>query len=233
MKKTVLITGATGGIGQALVKLFHQNGYNVVINYNKNAAAAEELKEFGLPIRADITNEAEVKNMLDIARKQFGTIDVLVNNSAIQHIGMACDMPLEDFKRVVDVNLTGAFLVTKLVLNDMMYNGGKIINISSIWGQTGASCEAAYSASKAGLIGLTKALAKEYSNINVNCICPGVIETKMNAHLSKEDRDALMEEIPLKRFGTPDDVAEVALFLAEKGAYITGQVIAVNGGMYI
>lgn len=231
--KTVLITGATGGIGQALVKLFHQNGYNVVINYLNNIQAAEELKEFGFPVRADVSDMDQVENMFSLAREKFQRIDVVINNSGIQHIGMLYDTDCADWDKVISTDLTGTFNVTKCALRDMMWQGGKIINISSIWGQTGASCEAAYSAAKAGVIGLTKALAKEYSNINVNCICPGVIETKMNARLNADERQQLIDEIPLKRFGTPWEVAETALFLAEKGTYITGQVIAVNGGMYI
>jgi 3-oxoacyl-[acyl-carrier protein] reductase len=231
--KTVLITGATGGIGQALVKLFHQNGYNVVINYLNNIQAAEELKEFGFPVRADVSDMDQVENMFSLAREKFQKIDVVINNSGIQHIGMLYDTACADWDKVISTDLTGTFNVTKCALRDMMWQGGKIINISSIWGQTGASCEAAYSAAKAGVIGLTKALAKEYSNINVNCICPGVIETKMNARLNADERQQLIDEIPLKRFGTPWEVAETALFLAEKGTYITGQVIAVNGGMYI
>ena len=231
--KTVLITGATGGIGQALVKLFHQNGYNVVINYLNNIQAAEELKEFGFPVRADVSDMDQVENMFSLAREKFQRIDVVINNSGIQHIGMLYDTACADWDKVISTDLTGTFNVTKCALRDMMWQGGKIINISSIWGQTGASCEAAYSAAKAGVIGLTKALAKEYSNINVNCICPGVIETKMNARLNADERQQLIDEIPLKRFGTPWEVAETALFLAEKGTYITGQVIAVNGGMYI
>ena len=176
---------------------------------------------------------AEVEQMFDIARKKYGRIDVLINNSAIQSIGMLCDQNSQDWQKVMDVDLTGAYNTVKCALSDMMYNGGKIINISSIWGQCGASCEVAYSTAKAGLIGFTKALAKEYPNINTNCICPGVIETKMNGHLSIEDREELKNEIPMHRFGKPEEVAELALFLAEKGDYILGQVIAINGGMYI
>lgn len=233
--KTVLITGATGGIGQAMAKEFSDNGYNVVMNYYKNEEAAKKLLEKvnGIIFKADVSNMHEVEDMFEIARKKYGKIDVLINNSAIQQIGMLCDLDVNQWQKVMDVDLTGAFNTIKCALKDMMYSGGKIINISSIWGQCGASCEAAYSAAKAGLIGLTKSIAKEYPNINTNCICPGVIETPMNNHLSQEEKQQLLDEIPLKRFGKPEEVASLALFLAEKGNYILGQVIAVNGGMYM
>lgn len=233
--KTVLITGATGGIGQAMAKEFSDNGYNVVMNYYKNEEAAKKLLEKvnGIIFKADVSNIHEVEDMFEIARKKYGKIDVLINNSAIQQIGMLCDLDVNQWQKVMNVDLTGAFNTIKCALKDMMYSGGKIINISSIWGQCGASCEAAYSAAKAGLIGLTKSIAKEYPNINTNCICPGVIETPMNNHLSQEEKQQLLDEIPLKRFGKPEEVASLALFLAEKGNYILGQVIAVNGGMYM
>ena len=233
--KTVLITGSTGGIGQALAKVFSLNGYNVVANYFSNEEKAKELlKEInGIIVKADVSKQAEVEQMFNLAREKYGRIDVLINNSAIQSIGMLCDQSNEDWQRVMDIDLTGAYNTVKCALADMMYSGGKIINISSIWGQCGASCEVAYSTAKAGLIGFTKALAKEYPNINTNCICPGVIETKMNDHLSEELKEELKKEIPLNRFGKPEEVAELALFLAEKGDYILGQVIAINGGMYI
>lgn len=233
--KTVLITGATGGIGQALTKAFSLAGYNVVANYFSNEQTAKELeKEInGIFVRADVSKINEVEQMFNIAREKYGKVDVLINNSAIQSIGMLCDQKSEDWQRVIDINLTGAYNTVKCALSDMMYNGGKIINISSIWGQCGASCEVAYSTAKAGLIGFTKALAKEYPNINTNCICPGVIDTKMNNHLTEELKEELKNEIPMHRFGTPEEVAELALFLAQKGDYILGQVIGINGGMYI
>mgnify|MGYP003532547850 CR=1 FL=1 len=233
--KTVLITGATGGIGQAMANEFSDNGYNVIMNYYKNEEVAKKLLEKvnGIIFKADVSNIHEVEDMFEIARKKYGKIDVLINNSAIQQIGMLCDLDVNQWQKVMDVDLTGAFNTIKCALKDMMYSGGKIINISSIWGQCGASCEAAYSAAKAGLIGLTKSIAKEYPNINTNCICPGVIETPMNNHLSQEEKQQLLDEIPLKRFGKPEEVASLALFLAEKGNYILGQVIAVNGGMYM
>lgn len=228
--KTVLITGATGDIGQAIVKAF--KGYNVVIQYNKNEEMAENLlKEVsGIKVKCDVGDFNSVENMFKIAREKFGRIDVLINNAGIQLIKMISDTTVEEWQDIINVNLTGVFNTTKCALSDMMYQGGKIINISSIWGISGASCEAAYSAAKAGVIGFTKSAAKEYSNVNINCICPGVIESKMNEHLSEEEKQQLIDEIPLNRFGKTEEVAELCLFLAEKGNYITGQVIGVDGG---
>ncbi len=231
--KTVLITGATGDIGQAIVRAFKD--YNVVIQYNKNEEKADELlKEVkGIKVQCDVGDPESVKNMFALARQNFGKIDVLINNAGIQLIKMVIDTSFSEWQEVISANLTGVFNTTKCALEDMMYSGGKIINISSIWGISGASCEAVYSAAKAGVIGFTKAVAKEYSNINVNCICPGVIESKMNEHLSERDREELINEIPLKRFGTPQEVAELCLFLAEKGDYITGEVIKIDGGFAV
>lgn len=228
--KTVLITGATGDIGQAIVRAF--KGYNVVIQYNTNEKMADELlKEVsGIKVKCDVSDFQSVKNMFEIARKSFGKIDVLINNAGIQLIKMIADTSVEEWQNIINTDLSSVFYTTKCALEDMMYHGGKIINISSIWGISGASCEVAYSAAKAGVIGFTKALAKEYSNINVNCICPGVIESKMNEHLSSDEKDALLEEIPLNRFGKPQEVADLCLFLAEKGDYITGEVIKLDGG---
>lgn len=228
--KTVLVTGATGDIGQAIVRAFKD--YNVVIQYNKNEDIADELLKdvSGIKVQCDVSDFASVENMFTVAREMYGKIDVLINNAGIQLIKMVIDTSINEWQKIIDTNLTGVFNTTKCALNDMMYSGGKIINISSIWGISGASCEAAYSASKAGIIGFTKAVAKEYSNISVNCICPGVIKSKMNEHLSEKDREELINEIPLKRFGKPQEVAELCLFLAEKGDYITGEVIKVDGG---
>ncbi len=229
--KTVLITGATGDIGQAIVKAF--KGWNVVVQYNKNEEKADELLKIvdGIKVKCDVGNFSSVENMFEVARSKFGKIDVLINNAGVQLIKMIADTSVEEWQEVIDTDLTGVFNTTKCALKDMMYSGGKIINISSIWGISGASCEVAYSAAKAGVIGFTKALAKEYSNINVNCICPGVIESKMNEHLSDEEKDSLLEEIPLNRFGKPQEVADLCLFLAEKGDYITGETIRLDGGI--
>ena len=231
----VLVTGGAGGIGQAIVRAFAQNGHKVIINYNSSKSAAEALAAEigGIAVGADVSKLSEVEEMFARIRQEVGAVDVLVNNAGVQHQGMLCDMTEEQWRRVLDINLTGAFNTVKCALGDMLYSGGKIINISSIWGQTGASCEVAYSSAKAGLIGFTKALAKEYGNININCICPGAITTSMNSHLSEDELNELLTEIPAGRFGTPEEVAELCLFLGEKGNYITGQIIAVNGGMYI
>lgn len=230
--KNVLITGAAGDIGSALVKVFACAGYGVIIHFNKNSAAAEKLKsEYGgICVQADISNPESVKAMFDsIGDKK---IDTVINNAGVQAIKMFCDTSFEEIKEQIDVNLLGTCYVNKCAIEHMMWSGGSIINISSVWGQCGGACEAAYSAAKAGVIGLTKALAKEYGNIRVNCICPGAIEGKMNAHIKGEDLKTLIEEIPAGRLGRADEVARTALFLAEN-EYITGQIIAVNGGMYI
>lgn len=228
--KTVLITGATGDIGQAIVKAF--KGWNVVIQYNKNEQKADQLlKEVsGIKVQCDVSDFDSVENMFKIARRTFGKIDVLINNAGIQLIKMLADTTPQEWHSIIDTDLTSVFNTTKCALEDMMYQGGKIINISSIWGISGASCEVAYSAAKAGVIGFTKALAQEYSNINVNCICPGVIESKMNGHLSEEEKQNLIDEIPLRRFGKTDEVAQLCLFLAGKGDYITGETIKLDGG---
>jgi hypothetical protein len=233
--KTVLITGASGGIGQACARVFAQNGYLPILHYHKNEAAlglAEELG--GFAVRADIACSKEVQAMFAEIFGRIQKLDVLINNAGGAHRQMLCDTTPAQWQGVLDVNLTGAYHCIKCALEHMMWAGGRIINISSVWGQCGGSCEAAYSAAKAGLVGLTKALAKEYPNIGVNCICPGVIDTPMNDGFSVEERQALLEQIPAGRFGRPEEVAAAALFLASDGAaYITGQVLAVNGGLYM
>ena len=233
--KTVLFTGASGGIGQACAGIFAQNGYLPILHYHKNEAAlglAEELG--GLAVQADLSCPEEVQGMFAEIFERFQNLDVLINNAGAAHRQMLCDMTPAQWQGVLDSNLTGTYHCIKCALEHMMWNGGRIINISSVWGQCGGSCEAAYSAAKAGVIGLTRALAKEYPNIGVNCICPGVIDTPMNSGFSAEEKQALLEQIPAGRFGRPDEVAAAALFLAsDSAAYITGQVLAVNGGLYI
>lgn len=231
--KHVLITGASGGIGAACVRAFASAGYRVFGQYCTDENSAEQLKnETGVRmIRADLTDPAQVKRLFEQTETP---IDVLINNAGAASFGMLADTDEETWGKTLDVNLSAAYRVTKEALADMMWHEGTIINVSSIWGQCGGACESAYSAAKAGLIGLTKALAKEYVNLTVNCICPGVIDTKMNDHLSKEEKEALRAEIPAGRFGRPEEVAALALFLASENArYITGQVIAVNGGLYM
>ena len=234
--KTVLITGASRGIGAEIAKAFAEAGYNIVINYNTSKEQAEALakKINGLAIKADVSNQEEVEQMFAQALKKFTKIDVLVNNAGVAFKQMICDTSLQDWQKVLDINLTGTFLASKCALKDMMYSGGKIINVSSVFGLSGASCEGAYSAAKAGVIGLTKSMAKEYANVCVNCVCPGAIDTNMNNNLTKEEKQELIEEIPAGRLGTSEEVAKTVLFLASDAAdYITGQVISINGGMYI
>ncbi len=240
--KNVLITGATGGIGSAIAEAFAKNGYNVALHTNskpdeaqKNAEALSE--EFGIKsvgVKADISNENDVKSMYETLDKTFGKIDVLVNNAGVSFVSMLCDTSVDDWDRVMDINLKGTFLTSKEAMKNMVHNKwGRIINVSSVWGNVGASCEVVYSASKAGLVGFTKALAKELapSGITVTAVSPGLIDTKMNSHLSKEDVDALCDEIPMGRMGKPSEVAHAVLFLAsEEASYITAQNITVDGG---
>lgn len=240
--KNVLITGATGGIGSAIAAAFAKNGYNVALHTNSKPHEAQKnaetlAKEFGVKtvaVKADVSKETDVKAMFETLEKSFGKIDVLVNNAGVSLVSMLCDTATEDWDRVMDINLKGTFLCSKEAIKNMVHNKwGRIINISSVWGNVGASCEVAYSASKAGLVGFTKALAKELapSGITVNAVSPGLIDTKMNAHLSDDDIKELYDEIPVGRMGTPVEVANAVLFLASEGAsYITAQNITVDGG---
>ncbi len=237
--RNVVITGGSRGIGAAAAKRFADNGDRVFIVYEKNDEAAIKLeRELGVvAVKADVSKEADVVKAADKIHSSCGGVDVLVNNAAISEIKLFNDITAEDWDRMFGVNVRGAFLMTKAFLSDMINKkNGKIINVSSMWGQTGASCEVHYSASKSALIGFTRALAKELapSGICVNCVAPGVIDTEMNKGLDLEIRTALCEEIPLERIGSPDDAAESIFFLASKSAdYITGQVLGVNGGMVI
>ncbi|MBQ9846924.1 MAG: 3-oxoacyl-ACP reductase FabG [Clostridia bacterium] len=240
--KTVLVTGGSKGIGRAICEIFLNKGYKVAFCYSKDDEAAKDFlaakpstSDKLRCYKVDVSVNNEVEQMVADIADNFGTVDILVNNAAIGCIKLFTDMSEIEWQRILSVNLTGAFNCTSAVLPDMIRKkSGHIINISSMWGVTGASCEVAYSTTKAGLIGMTKALAKEVgpSNIRVNCIAPGVIDTEMNANLSREDIDALTDETPLGIIGTPLDVAKCALFLSES-EFITGQVIGVNGGMVI
>lgn len=244
MNKTVLITGASRGIGRACAMLFAQNGYNVVLNYNSSKKAIFELGDIfakagyrHLICKADVSVFEEVNSMVNTALKEFNKIDVLINNAGIAEQKLFTDITPNDFQKMLNVNIGGVFNCCKCVVPNMISRkSGNIINISSMWGQVGASCEVHYSASKAAIIGFTKALAKELgpSSINVNCIAPGVIDTDMNMNLSREDIQALKDETPLETIGTPIDIAKAALFLAsENASFITGQILGVNGGFII
>lgn len=237
--KTVLITGGSRGIGREMVRLFSKNGYRVAFTYRSSQTEAEALMaETGaLAIRADSSSEADVISAIETTISEFGEIDCLVNNAAISSFSLFTDLTLEDWNDIISVNLTGAFLYSKYAIPDMLKRKwGRIINITSMWGLVGSSCEVHYSAAKAGLIGMTKALAKELgpSGITVNAIAPGVINTDMNSALSDDDREALINDTPLMRIGEPSDIAEAALFLAgDKASFITGEVLNVSGGYVI
>lgn len=240
MSKTVFITGGSRGIGRAIAETFYKNGYNVVINYNQSEKKALELAETlpgSLALKGDISNENDVINMIDKAAERFGKIDVLVNNAGISAVKLLIDTDLAEWEKLFSVNVTGTFLASKYTSKKMIANhSGKIINISSIWGVSGASCESCYSASKGAIIAFTKALAKELgpSGITVNCVAPGFINTDMNSDLSLEDVNSFCEETPLGRIGEAEEVAKTVLFLASDSAdFITGQVIGVDGGVII
>ena len=243
-KKTVVITGSSRGIGRACAILFAKNDYNVIINYNKSKELAEELfnelKEEGYSVdifKADISNRFEANSLSNHCIGKFGKIDVLINNAGISQNKLFTDITDEDWNEMMGINLNGIFYTTQKALQYMLPEcSGKIINISSIWGMVGCSSEVHYSTSKAAIIGMTKALAKELgpSNIQVNCIAPGVIQTDMLNGIDEEILEMLREETPLMRHGTADDIANCALFLAsDKADFITGQVISPNGGFVI
>ena len=233
--KTVLVSGGTRGIGRAIVTAFAESGCRVFFLYNKSDALARELEASlgAVGIKCDVSDAEQVKKAVEIA----GDVDVLVNNAGISSIGLFTDLSDSEWRRVIDINLSSAFYLSRAVAPSMINKKcGRIINIGSMWGKTGASCEVAYSATKAGLRGFTMSLAKELgpSGITVNCIEPGVIDTEMNASLGEDAIDALVDETPLCRIGDPADVANAALFLASNGAsFITGQTIGVDGGYAI
>ena len=244
MSKTVIITGASGGIGSAATILFAEKGWNVVMNYYRSGEAAKllasSLASRGysvFPIYADVSDRSHVERMIYEAERRYGKIDALVNNAGISQQKLFTDITDSDFQKMLDVNLKGPFLCSQCVLPVMIHHkSGKIVNVSSVWGVTGGSCEVHYSASKAGLIGMTKALAKEVapSGIQVNCVAPGIIETPMNNNLTPDELSAFVDEIPLGRMGEASEVAELIYFLcSESSDYITGQVISQDGGIAI
>ena len=237
--KTVIVTGGSRGIGAAIVKELAKSGYNVVLDYNKSEEAAkkiqEELKEKGINIeifKADVSKREEVKNLIKFTLDKYKNIDILINNAGIDQIKPFTDITDEDWNNIMQVNLNSVFYCTQEVLENMIHNKkGCIINISSIWGQEGASCEVHYSCSKAAVNGLTKALAKELgpSNIRVNVVAPGMVDTDMNKNLNKDDLEKIKEEIPLGKIAKPEEIVKSVKWLIED-EYVTGQIISVNGG---
>lgn len=241
--KTVLVSGGARGIGRAIVKLAAKQGYAVAFTYKSSDEKAielvAELAQDGCMVsayKADSADKEALKRVVDAVKAEFGSIYALVNNAAESVIAPLTDMSESEISRILAVNLEGAITLTKLVCPVMTSaREGRIINISSVWGVSGASCESVYSAAKGGLIAFTKAMAKELapSAVTVNCVCPGVIDTDMNSHLSAEDRRVLEEEIPMGRFGTPEEVAETVMFFISGADYITGQVICADGGFIV
>lgn len=238
---TVVITGSARGIGAAAAALFADIGYNVIINYNTSEADALALCEKitagggkAIAVQADVSVMSGAKHLFDEAKKAFGSIDVLVNNAGIAQQKLFTDVTEADYDRMFDCNVRSVFNCCQCALPDMIHNKyGRIINISSMWGVVGASCEVHYSASKAAVIGMTKALAREVapSGITVNCIAPGVIDTPMNKGFDEETLAALREETPVGRLGTPEDVARAIRFLADENSnFITGQTLGIDGG---
>ncbi len=241
--KTAVITGASGAIGFATVQQYLANGYFVIAQYNKNESGAQALKEwannnsygdFLFTAKADFSNEQEVAEFAQMVVKSFKRINVLVNNAGVDHYNLLTDTTTQEWDKIFNVNVKSAFILTRELLGGMIQaKHGNVVFVSSIWGKSGASMECAYSASKSALIGLTKSLAKEVapSGIRVNCVCPGVINSDMNARFSKEEISELIDRTPLGRIGNPNDVAQLIYFLTGDGAsFITGETITVDGG---
>jgi len=241
MKQTALITGASRGIGAALAETFARAGYQLTLccqhSEEKLMTLARRLQEqyhTTVLVRiGDVGDYAFVKAMVDATLEAFGAIDVLINNAGISYIGLLTDMSIEDWNRIVATNLTSVFSTCRCVVPSMVHNKrGRIINISSVWGNVGASCEVAYSACKGGINSFTRALGKELapSQITVNAIACGVIDTDMNRCFSEEEREDLIAEIPAERMGRPEEVAELAFSIASGHAYLNGQIITLDGG---
>ena len=238
INKVVIVTGGSRGIGAEIVRQLANENYKVVLNYNKSEQQAkqikQELKQIAI-FQADVSIREEVKKLIDFTIQTYGTIDVLINNAGIAQEKLFTDITDEDWQQILDTNLNSVFYTTQEVLPEMINKKeGKIINISSIWGITGSSCEVAYSTTKAAINGMTKALAKELgpSNIQVNSIAPGIINTEMNENLTNEDLEEIRQEIPLEKIGKPSDISKCVKWLIED-EYTTGQIISINGGWYI
>ena len=230
--KTSLVTGGVRGIGKSIALKFKEKGYRVCVTYSRDEDSAKEVSALGIEVyRSDVAKENEVVALF----QKIGAVDVLVNNAGVSLVKQIQDVSYEEYNALMSVNMGGAFLCSREAAKGMIARqSGLIVNISSVWGEVGGSCESVYSASKAALIGFSKALAKElgWSGIRVNSISPGVIDTRMNAHFSAEDMQALKEEIPIGRIGTGEDVANAVLYLAEND-YVTGIDLPVNGGFSI
>ena len=240
--KVALVTGASRGIGRGIAKELAKDGAYVVINYRDNFLAAEsllkEIKEEGLngcTYKCDVSDYEATKSMMNDILKKLGKVDILVNNAGISSIGLFMDTSEDDFEKIMSTNFKGVFNTSRSIVEHMIsMKQGVIINISSIWGNVGASCEVLYSASKGAINSFTRALGKELgpSNIRVNAISPGVIETEMNSWLSEEDKNELINEIPLNRMGKAEEIGKLVVFLcSDHGAYINAQVMTVDGGM--
>lgn len=242
MKKTIIVTGASRGIGAAIVKMLAKEDYNIVLNYNKSEEIAKKIQEEFTKqgknveiFKADVSKREEVKKLIEFTINKFKKIDVLINNAGISQTRLFTDITDEDWNNMLNVNLNSVFYMTQEVLPYMIHEKeGCIINISSIWGITGAACETHYSVAKAGVDAMTKSLAKELgpSNIRVNSIAPGIINTDMNKYLLDEELANIEEEIPLGKIGSPETIAKCVKWLIEDD-YTTGQIIGINGGWNI
>ena len=238
-QRVVLITGGSRGIGAAAARRFAAGGDKVVINYCRSRERAEALAAEidGWAVEADVSDPKQVRNMVDNVLDKFCQLDILICNAGIAQQKLFGDLTDQDWRRMFAVNVDGMFYTIRAALPHFIHRKqGRILTLSSMWGQVGGSCEVAYSAAKAAVIGMTKALAKELgpSGITVNCVAPGVIDTEMNANLGPEDLAALAEETPMGVIGRPEDVAEALWYLASPGAkFVTGQVLAPNGGLIV
>ena len=241
-KKTVIVTGGSNGIGKCIVEELSKKGHNVILNYYKSENNAkliqDNLRKNGIEIdifKADVSKREEVRKLVEYVLNKYKNIDVLINNAGISQTKLFTDITDQDWNTMLDTNLNSVFYMTQEVLPNMIHNkNGCIINISSVWGMVGASCEVHYAVSKAGIDAMTKSLAKELgpSNIRVNSIAPGIIETNMIGNLNEEEIDNIKQEIPLEKIGKPDNISKCVSWLIED-EYTTGQVISINGGWIV